>query len=389
MTIINRFAAQAQAIALEIHQHPEICNEEYFAQASLSNFLEQEGFTVTRDVCGHPTGFDARYVARKPGPTLVFLAEYDALPGLGHACGHNLFGVTSCLAAIASIPYVDQFGGEIRVYGTPGEEGGTNGSAKGSFVREGYFTDVDAALCVHPGYQHGLTVETIANAPIEIEFFGKASHAAVAPEAGINALDALIQTYNSINALRQHLPKDALIHGVILNGGEAPNIVPDYARARFYIRANHYNTVESLLTRIRKVVEGAALATGCKYRVDLFQNHVEDTITTPKFDALYLKHLNALGHDVVTKDGSSFGSSDVGNVSHVVPTIQPTIDISEKPIIPHTPDFAVATQSQYGLDSIILGATLLSNTAHDLLSDPALLHSIQTEHKLKLKAVTQ
>lgn len=154
------------------------------------------------------------------------MAEYDALVGLGHGCGPNLFGPTSCLAAVGLKEVLDEVGGEVRVYGTPGEEGGENGSAKGSFVREGFFEDVDAALCVHPGSNiHEPTLETLACAPVDIEFWGRASHAASRPEKGINALDAVIQVYNSINALRQHLPSDVRIHGIIVNGGDGPNIV--------------------------------------------------------------------------------------------------------------------------------------------------------------------
>ena len=171
-------------IALDIHAHPETSNHEYYACDTLSRRLNEEGFQIRVDVAGHPTGFTATYSSGKPGPVLVFLAEYDALVGLGHGCGHNLFGATSCLAAASLKQVIDEVGGEIRVYGTPGEEGGENGSAKGSFVREGYFKDVDAALCVHPGSDyHDLTHAEIACAPIRIAFKGKASHASSNPQA--------------------------------------------------------------------------------------------------------------------------------------------------------------------------------------------------------------
>ncbi len=154
--IQERLAAY-QALALDIHNHPEVSNYEFYSADALIAQLEKEGFAVKKDVAGHRTGFDARYVSGKPGPTIAFLAEYDALPGIGHACGHNLFGTYSVLAASALQPFIDELGGEIRVYGTPGEEGGENGSAKGSFVREGFFDDVDAALCVHPAHRYGKT----------------------------------------------------------------------------------------------------------------------------------------------------------------------------------------------------------------------------------------
>lgn len=229
--IIEAKASIYQNIAAQIHEKPEVSNYEFFASKTLADQLASEGFLVKLDVAGHRTGFDARYRSAKPGPTIVFYAEYDALPGIGHACGHNLFGATSALAAVGLQAVIDQVGGEIRVYGTPGEEGGENGSAKGSFVRNGFFRDVDVALGAHPGYQHGPTRASLANDPVDVEFFGKASHAASAPEKGINALDAIIQVYNASNALRQHLTDDVRIHGVITNGGQAANVVPDYASA--------------------------------------------------------------------------------------------------------------------------------------------------------------
>lgn len=382
--VLNRID-QYKALSCDIHAHPEICNEEVYACDRLSSLCVQEGFAVTVDVAGHHTGFDARYVSKKPGPVIVFLAEYDALPGLGHACGHNLFGVTSILAATALKSVIDRVGGEVRIYGTPGEEGGENGSAKGSFVREHYFDDVDAALCVHPGHLHSLTVETLANDPVDVAFYGKPSHAAAAPELGINALDALIQVFNSTNAMREHFPKDVLIHGIITDGGIAPNIVPEYAKGRFYLRAQSRTTLSKVTKRFEDIVRGAALATGCEYKFGLFQNSVDDTILTPSFDKLYLKHLQNFGFDVVHRDGSTFGSSDVGNVSYVVPTIQPTINISDTFIAGHSPEFREAACSEQGLNSIALGAQLLALTALDLIQDPALLKAIQKEHQERIE----
>ena len=213
-------------IALDIHAHPEVSNYEFYACERLSGQLATEGFDVKVDVAGHRTGFAAYYKSHKPGPVIVFLAEYDALAGLGHGCGHNIFGATSALAGAALKHVIEEVGGEARVYGTPGEEGGENGSAKGSFVREGFLDDVDAALCVHPGSdKHGLTGKSLACAPVDIEFWGKAAHACAAWN-GANALDALLQVYNSISFLRQQLTPDIRIHGIIVKGGDAPNTVP-------------------------------------------------------------------------------------------------------------------------------------------------------------------
>lgn len=382
----DRQAGVYQQIALDIHARPEVSNYEFFACERLSEQLRQEGFAVQVDVAGHRTGFTAVYKAEKPGPVLVFLAEYDALGGLGHACGHNLFGATSALAASALKQVIDETGGEVRVYGTPGEEGGENGSAKGSFVREGFFRDVDAALCVHPGAdKHLLTTPTLGCAPVDIEFWGKPAHAASAPEQGVNALDALILTFNGINALRQHVTSDVRIHGIITHGGDAPNIVPEYAAGKFYFRAATAATMDEIDGKLRRIVEGAAAMTGARGRMQPYQNRVENTVLTPSFDALYAKHLTALGETVSTPDEKTgIGSSDVGNVSQVVPTIQPTISITDVPTAAHSEAFREAARSEKGLRSIPLGAKALALTALDLLEHPALLADIRREHRENL-----
>ncbi len=392
MTIREKIAAYADAqdpvyrrIALDIHEHPEVSNYEFYACERLSNQLRDEGFRVTVDVAGHRTGFTGTYKAEKPGPVLVFLAEYDALTGLGHGCGHNLFGPTSLLAAAALRQVLDETGGEIRVYGTPGEEGGENGAAKGSFVREGFLRDVDAALCVHPGDRHQASSKNLACLPVDIEFWGKSAHAAAAPEQGINALDALILTYNGINALRQHVTPDVRIHGIVTSGGDAPNIVPAYAAGKFYLRAATVPKLEALRQRIEKIVEGAALMTGATGRMQPFQNRLDNMVPTPSFDAVYMKEMALLGQHVLPPDtGCGIGSSDVGNISQVVPAIQPTICITDGPTPWHTEQAKAAAKSEKGLASIALGAKALALTALDLIEDPALLAKIKADHALEV-----
>ncbi len=377
-----------QQLALDIHAHPEVSNYEFFACEHLSNILREEGFDVKVDVAGHRTGFDARYRSGKPGPVLVFLAEFDALAGLGHGCGHNLFGATSALSAACLKQVIDEVGGEVRVYGTPGEEGGENGSAKGSFVREGFLKDVDAALCVHSGAgPHYLTTKTLGCAPVDIEFWGKAAHAASSPEDGINALNALLMTYRGIDALRQHCTDDVRIHGIIVNGGTAPNIVPDYAKGKFYLRAATAPMMKRIYEQVEHIVEGAALMTGAKGRMQPYQNIVENTVVTPSFDALYQKHLEEFGEHVrPIEPQDEMGSSDVGNISQVVPTIQPHITISEEVVPAHSEEFKEAARSPLGLSSIGLGAKVMALTALDLIEDPALLASIKKEHAEAVKA---
>ena len=236
-----------------------------------------------------------------------------------------------------------RLGGGAAVYtsANAGEEGGENGNVKESFLREGFFKDVDAALCVHPSQRgHELTGKSLACAPVDIEFHGRASHAASAPEKGINALDALIQVYNSINALRQHLTPDVRIHGIITHGGTAPNVVPDYAAAKFYLRAATVPTLDEVKRKVAAIVEGAAMATGATGSMKPSQNQVDNTVPTPSFDAVYAEELAKLGETAEpVSEKKSTGSSDVGNVSQVIPTIQPHIRISATPIAGYSEDF--------------------------------------------------
>ncbi len=379
-----------QEIARAIHAHPEVCNEEFYACETLSEQMKREGFEVKVDVAGHRTAFTASYRSAKPGPVLVFLAEYDALVGLGHGCGHNLFGAGSCLAAASLRQVIDEVGGEVRVYGTPGEEGGVNGSSKGSFVREGFLTDVDAALCAHPGSgPHTLSDVCIACAPVDIEFWGKAAHASGAPEKGINALDGLILTYNGINALRQHLTSDVRIHGIIVNGGDAPNTVPDYAKAKFYIRAATAPRLEEVYRKVENIVAGAALMTGAKGRIQPYQNRVENMVLTPSFDALFAREMAALGETVEAPKPGPKGSSDVGNISQVVPTIQPNLSISPVKLPGHSEEFKAAACSDFGLKFVPLAAKSLALTALDLILEPETLARIKADHKVAVEKQTK
>lgn len=375
--------AQWQKIALAIHAKPEVSNHEFFACDTLSAALEAEGFLVTRDVAGHRTGFTAVYRAEKDGPVIVFPAEYDALAGLGHGCGHNLFGAISSLAGICLKQVIDQTGGEVRVYGTPGEEGGENGSAKGSFVREGFLKDVDAALCLHPTTAgHKTTAVSLGCAPVDIEFRGRAAHAAAAPEKGINALDALILTYNGINALRQHVTDDVRIHGIITDGGDAPNTVPDYAKAKFYIRAASMPVLNDVYRKVENIVQGAAAMTGATGSMKPYQNIVENTVPTPKLDEVFIEEMLTLGETVRWASPSdSLGSTDAGNFSQVVPTLHANISIDERKLAGHSPEFLRASCAQKGLDAIPLGAKALALTALRLITDPGLLSAVKKDHE--------
>lgn len=364
--------------AKQIHGRPEVSNHEFFACKLLSSLLSSHGFSIEENAAGHRTGFAASLRSGKPGPVIVFLAEYDALPNLGHGCGHNLIGTIAALSAVAVSQHLDELGGEVRVYGTPGEEGGEQGSAKESFVREGYFKDVDVALEVHPAVANTLTPRTLALDPIDIEFRGRAAHASTAPEQGINALDALILTYNGINALRQHLPQGVQIHGIIVDGGSAPNIVPDYSRGRFFIRAKTRAQVDLVNQKVRNIAAGAASMTGAGWKVSFFQNKIDDLIPNKKLDAVYRKHAEELGEELSQID--QFPTTDAGNVSHAVPTLHASLKSLEENAPAHSVAFRDGCIKEYALDSIARGAKLLSLTALDLLQNPALVKEIKAYH---------
>lgn len=352
-----------------IHATPEIGNEEFFASRLHAERLTAEGFTVELGVAGHDTAFFAKKSSDRPGATIAFLAEYDALPSIGHACGHNIIGTTSVAAAIALSKVVDEVGGSVVVLGTPAEEGGPNGSAKGSFVKHQLLEGIDAALMVHPSGQTRITGSSLAVDPLDFAFTGRPAHAAASPEEGINALDAVIQLFNGINALRQQLPDDVRIHGIITHGGDAPNIIPEYAKARFFIRATTRERLNAVTEKIKAVAQGAALATGATLDVIAFQNEVDNLVFNRTFDRLFQEEAESLGEKVHLDERPGLGSTDAGNISQVIPTIHPYIKIGPDDLVAHTEAFKEAARSEAGDEALITGAKILARTALRVLAD--------------------
>lgn len=369
-------------ISQAIHSHPELGNQEFFASNLLAETLKANGFEVIQDVAGHKTGF----IARKKSPLgdkpkISFLAEYDALPKIGHGCGHNIIGSISTAAAIALGETLDSVAGEVLVYGCPAEEGGENGSSKGSFVRENLFDGVDVAMIIHPSGENMVTGKSLAVSPLDFEFFGKPAHAAGCPEKGRNALDALLHFFNGIATLRQHVTSDVRIHGIITHGGDAPNIIPEYTKARFFIRAETKERCNEVVERVKEIAKGAAIITGCKEKVSSFQNMVDNIVPTPEFDKLYVEVAKEFGIDVIADERDGRGSSDVGNVSHVIPTIQPYIKICGHNVVGHSQEFCSAAGSSEGDKAVILGAKILANVGYELLTSPEKLEIIKNDFK--------
>lgn len=370
--------------SLAIHAKPEIGNEEFFASAQLTALLREENFEVETAVAGHETAFFAQFDSGKPGPTIAYLAEYDALPGIGHACGHNIIGTTSVAAAIALSKELEHTGGKVVVLGTPAEEGGPNGSAKGSFVRHGFLEDVDVALMAHPSGKTGVTSNSLAVDPLDFKFYGKPAHASGSPEEGINALDAVISLFNGISLLRQQLPSDVRVHGIITDGGDAPNIIPEYAAARFFIRASTWERTVAVSEKIRNIAKGAALATGATVEIERFQNEVKDFVITTALDEIVKDALETLGEIVHTARGGGLGSTDAGNISYEVPTAHPYIKIGDDDLVGHTVPFREAAKSARGMDALIIGAKALAKTGYQLLTDTALLEQVKASHQQAL-----
>ncbi|WP_099223307.1 M20 family metallopeptidase [Listeria costaricensis] len=366
-----------------IHSKPEIGNEEFFASETLCDLLEEAGFEIEKAIAGHPTGFIARKESGRPGPHIAFLAEYDALPGLGHACGHNIIGTTSVLAAVSLSTMQETLDGTIFVFGTPAEEGGPNGSAKASYSAAGLFEEIDAAMMLHPNGQTHLTVPAPAVDVLDFEFFGQAAHASTNPEAGINALDAMIQFYNGINAFRQQLAPGEQIHGIILDGGQAPNIIPAYTKARFFTRALKRKNLDQLTERVGRIAEGAACQTGTTVKISRIQRGVDNVWVNQPFNDLFYQVAAEL--DVACeKDGAGVGSTDAGNVSQRIPTIHPFIKIGPESLVAHTDAFREAARSEAGDAAIQTGAKLLAVTALRLFQEPETLTTIkQAQARLK------
>ncbi|CAI9395325.1 p-aminobenzoyl-glutamate hydrolase subunit B [Bacillus sp. T2.9-1] len=365
-------------ISIYIGENPELGHEEFKACKILTDTLKEHQFAVETGICDLPTAFKATFDSGKIGPVIGFMAEYDALPELGHACGHNLIGTMGIAAGIGLSKVLSETGGKVIVYGTPAEE--TKGG-KVTMAEAGIFEELDVAMMVHPLDNYLKSGDSLAMDAIQFEFFGKSAHAAASPHLGINALDAVLHTFNSINALRQHIKPDARIHGVITEGGKAANIVPDYAVAQFYVRAGKREDVNILVEKVKQCAEGAALQTGATVKSSFYEFSYDDMITNQTLSAVFTKQLISLGVEETDiheqRDGS--GSLDMGNVSQVVPSIHPYVKICNEAYACHTHEFREAAMTDQGRDAMILGAKSMALTGLEILTDKELLAAIKEE----------
>ena len=371
---VDSLAAEASTLALNLHANPELSFEEIESAASLIAPLRAAGFEIEEQLAGLPTAFRATFDSGKPGPVVALLAEYDALRDLGHACGHNLIGTASVTAALALKQVSHLLKGRLEVIGTPAEE---EGGGKIILSEKGIFDQVDAVMMFHPRDKTMVVRGGLACVDAVFKFYGKAAHAASAPQNGISALDAVIHTFNGINALRQLFTDDVRVHGIITDGGSATNIVPAFGEAKFLMRANTVVGLSGVKQKVFDAARGAALMTGARLEIEEGLTYAErnNNLTLAQY---FQQNLEALGVEVVPPPVSGgIGSSDIGNVSQITAAIHPYIRIGD--VLPHTPEFAAAAGSAAGLQGMLQGAKALAMTALDLYQDETKLHAVREE----------
>jgi len=361
-------------LSLNIHDNPELGFEEEKASTWLTSYLEDSGFHVERGIAGLATAFRATY--GQGSPRIALLAEYDALPKMGHGCGHNIIATSALGAAVASKSIIDQSGGSVVVLGTPGEEvfGG-----KIDMVKAGAFKEIDVAMIVHPDVRNMVTIQALACSSLEVEFFGQPAHAAAQPYKGVNALEAMILAFTSINSLRQHIKGEARIHGIITDGGEAPNIVPAHSAAVFLIRAPDNEYLDELNGKVLNCFVGASVASGARLEYSWRNKAYAPMKNNATLAGLFSQNLELLGRHVEAFDPSfGFGSTDMGNVSQVVPSIHPTIAIASLEVLIHTQEFVSAAASEAGHEGFVDAAKAMAMTVADILQ-PGMLDRIKQE----------
>ncbi len=382
--VIAEIEAKAEYLwqtALDIHSHPELGLEEHHAAEVLSRALSDGGFTITSGPAGLDTAFIAHIDGSKPKPMVALLCEYDALPELGHACGHNLIGTASVGAGLGLAAVADQLPGSVTVIGAPGEE---THSGKAKLVDAGAFANIDAAMMFHPAAVTRVSSTSYALDALEFVFRGRPAHAAASPEMGINALDGAIHLFNGVNALREHLPDDVRIHGIISEGGAAPNIVPERAAARFYVRAPHRRLLDEVVGKVKRCAQGAAMMAGASLEWNHFEPSNDNLVSNAVLSDAFAANLRSLGVLDIAPPAESKGSTDMGNVSHVVPSIHPYISLGIDTLVGHTSEFAAACAGTPGRKTMLLAAKALATTTVDFLCQKPLQQMVQAEFTANL-----
>ena len=377
-----RYAERLKRIASSLHAHPEVSSCEYQTAELLVGELVAEGFALQMKAGGLDTAFVASYVSNPKAPAIGLLAEYDALPEIGHACGHNLIAAASLGAAMVLKKVLPPKLANVKVFGTPAEE--TSGG-KLPMLEQGVFNGSDVLMMFHP---HTVTCglrPCIGRTSLAFEFSGKSTHASTYPDRGINALDAVILTFNNINALRQHLRDGTRVHGIITEGGKLPNIIPDYARAEFFVRSDSKPYMEATAERVIGCAQAGAKATGAELKVSHPLPVYLPDIPVDSLIKCFEGNLRELGLTVDKLEPPlRMGSSDFGNVSQVVPSVMGFIKIAEEGTATHSRQFAGAAVSERGMTGMLNAVSALAMTAADVLTVPGLLERIRQDYKDRL-----
>jgi amidohydrolase len=373
---IETEAARLIGLSHDLHANPELAYEEVRSAALVAGALDAGGMRVERGTYGLPTSFRAS--AGRGGPHVVLCAEYDALPEIGHACGHNVIAASAVGAGLALAELAEDLGIRVSVLGTPAEE---RGGGKIDLIRAGAFDDADVAMMVHPGPTEVVDMPTLAWASLKVTFHGKESHASMAPHLGLNALDALTISYTAIGALRQHIRQSERIHGIITHGGDAANIVPNRTTGTFYIRAATSEDLTGLKERVLRCFEAGALATGCQLEVAWEVKDYQFVQMNQTLGSFYEANLEAVGRSAIPRVvvASQAASTDMGNVSHVVPSIHPMMSIHSLPAVNHQREFAAASVAPAGDRAVGDAALALAWTAIDLATLPGALDRVRED----------
>lgn len=378
---VNDQKDSIMALVKRMYENPEIGNEEFESMAMLVEKLKEEGFETESGYIV-PTGFIGKYNSGKPGPTIAYLCEYDALPEVGHGCGHNLIAGIGVASGIALKSVIDEIGGKVWVVGTPAEE---NFGGKVSMAEAGVFDEVDVAMMIHPSTRYGLGGRTNALNPLKFEFFGKNAHGC-RPQEGKSALDAAVLTYININLMRQFALPNTYIHGIIRNGGEAANVIPAYASLEYYFRGSTMAYVQELSEKGKKCAEAAALATGCDFKVSVYECPYDDVVINytlcnklkEKFEELGITEIDPVSEE-------PHGSSDIGAVSYRCPALHGYVKIADCEVAGHSKEMADATVSSEGEKGLIDSAVALAELGYDLITNPNLLEEVKKEFKETVK----
>jgi len=379
---VDRIADTLISASHAIHENPELNFEEHFAHEVLTGILEDEGLSPIRGAYDLETAFEAS--VGDEGSTIAVLCEYDALPDIGHACGHNIIATAGLGAGLAAATVAERMGGALRILGTPAEEGG---GGKVFMADRGAFNDVDAAMMVHPASGDLVRMNTIAIQRLHVAYQGKAAHAAAAPHRGHNALDAAVLGYQNVAALRQHIKPDERIHGIFIESGAKPNIVPERSSMEWYVRSKNAKSLEPLKKRVLNCLEAGGHATSCSMSHDWIEPYYADMVDNETICTLYSANASNIGRTLLEPDAELkvVGSTDMGNVSYLVPSIHPMIAVAPYGTPIHTPEFATHAKSESGDKAVIDGAKIMAMTIVDLWANKTTMDAAQSEFATALK----